>query len=128
MPLVQAETLIFYGRFLCRTGRPREARAALHQATDILTATEGGRLLVAARRELTGAGGRRARAGAKDQLTDKERQVAELAARHFTDAQIAAALFISQRTVGHHLSSAFRKLGITSRHELAPLEHEEARP
>ncbi|OQY99687.1 MAG: hypothetical protein B6D41_01265 [Chloroflexi bacterium UTCFX4] len=51
-------------------------------------------------------------------LSDREKQVARLAAQRMKDAEIAQQLVLSQKTVGHHLSSVFRKLDIDSRHEL----------
>lgn len=53
-----------------------------------------------------------------DTLTKREVQVARLAAQKLTDAQIAAQLGISERTVGNHLYSIYSKLEIHSRHEL----------
>ena len=52
-------------------------------------------------------------------LTDREREVTELAARGRTSREIAKALTISVRTVHSHLNHAYTKLGITSRHDLA---------
>lgn len=51
-------------------------------------------------------------------LTDREKQVARLAAQRMKDAEIAEQLVLSQKTVGHHLSSIFRKLEIDSRHDI----------
>jgi DNA-binding CsgD family transcriptional regulator len=51
-------------------------------------------------------------------LTRRENQVARLAANKLTDAEIARRLSISERTVGNHLYSIYRKLNINSRHEL----------
>jgi DNA-binding CsgD family transcriptional regulator len=51
-------------------------------------------------------------------LTKRETQVARLAARGMTDVEIAAQLSISERTVGNHLYSIYRKLNINSRREL----------
>jgi DNA-binding CsgD family transcriptional regulator len=45
--------------------------------------------------------------------------VASLAAEGLTNAEIAAQLFISRRTVEANLSRAYRKLGIRSRAQLA---------
>jgi DNA-binding CsgD family transcriptional regulator len=57
-------------------------------------------------------------------LTDRERAVAGLAGRAFTNQQIATRLGISPHTVNFHLRQIFRKLGIESRVQLArfPLE------
>jgi DNA-binding CsgD family transcriptional regulator len=51
-------------------------------------------------------------------LTKREKQVTHLAARGLTDAEIAATLSISERTVGNHLYNIYRKLNINSRREL----------
>jgi ATP/maltotriose-dependent transcriptional regulator MalT len=54
-----------------------------------------------------------------DDLTPRERETAELAARGHTDREIADALFVSVRTVHAHLRSAYAKLGIPGRAGLA---------
>lgn len=50
-----------------------------------------------------------------DALTAREREVAELVATGATNRQIAARLFLSERTVETHLARVFRKLGVTGR-------------
>ena len=57
------------------------------------------------------------RAGEK--LSAAERQVAELAASGATHREIAAALFMSVKTVEAHLSRVYRKLNVRSRTQLA---------
>ena len=54
-------------------------------------------------------------------LSDREDEVARQAARGASNAQIAAALHVSEKTVEKHLSAAYRKLGITRRVELVAL-------
>ncbi|GAA4489930.1 helix-turn-helix transcriptional regulator [Microbacterium panaciterrae] len=59
--------------------------------------------------------------GAQDpwtSLTRRERQIAELAARELTDAEIADELGLSPRTVGGHMGRILAKLGVRSRREL----------
>jgi predicted ATPase/DNA-binding CsgD family transcriptional regulator len=53
------------------------------------------------------------------ELTVRETEVLALIARHLTNAQIAEALFISQRTVESHVSAMLRKLGLPDRRSLA---------
>lgn len=52
------------------------------------------------------------------ELTAREREIAELAARGRTNAEIAEGLVVSVRTVEWHLQKAYNKLGIRSRSEL----------
>jgi hypothetical protein len=51
-------------------------------------------------------------------LTVSEQRVAELAAAGMTNRDVAAALFISPKTVEANLNRIYRKLGIRSRAEL----------
>ncbi|MFE4457700.1 helix-turn-helix transcriptional regulator [Nocardia tengchongensis] len=78
-----------------------------------------------ARRELELAGYRDADAvrSAHDAvLTPQESRVARRAAEGATNREIAAQLFISPRTVGHHVSHVFAKLGLSGRDELAKID------
>jgi DNA-binding CsgD family transcriptional regulator len=54
-------------------------------------------------------------------LTYREREVARLAARAYTAAEIGCQLHIGERTVESHIASAYVKLGIRSRPELIRL-------
>jgi DNA-binding CsgD family transcriptional regulator len=68
-----------------------------------------------ARAELGQLGGRRRAEG----LTGAERRVAALVAEGRTNQEVAAALFLSERTVASHLTHVYAKLGVRSRTELA---------
>jgi DNA-binding CsgD family transcriptional regulator len=61
-------------------------------------------------------------------LTDTERTVAELVARGMTNKQTGRLMFLSRHTVDYHLRRVFKKLGVSSRVELARAlgEHYEA--
>lgn len=118
MPLAQADALVQQGRFLRHCGRLREAKQALRRALEVLEPTGAGRLQRIATDELAAAGGRRRRRHAPDELTPRERNVAELAAAGLTNKQIAQRLFVSAKTVDHHLSSVYAKLQLASRREL----------
>jgi len=52
-------------------------------------------------------------------LTARELEVAQLVVDRKTNPEIAAQLFLSQKTVETHLRNMFRKLGVASRVELA---------
>ncbi|HEY2520479.1 MAG TPA: response regulator transcription factor [Streptosporangiaceae bacterium] len=53
-----------------------------------------------------------------DQLTAREREVLRLIARGYTYKEIARELYISVKTVEHHVSSVLHKLQLSSRHQL----------
>ena len=48
-------------------------------------------------------------------LSEREQEVLRLVAEGLTDAQVAEKLYLSPRTVGWHLRSVYRKLGVPSR-------------
>ena len=52
---------------------------------------------------------------ALDPLSEREHEVAELLALGHTNAEIAAILQLSVRTIEHHRARVFRKLGVRSR-------------
>jgi DNA-binding CsgD family transcriptional regulator/tetratricopeptide (TPR) repeat protein len=64
-------------------------------------------------------GPRPATAGHPAGLTPRQAEVLELVAEGLTDAEIAERLFISPKTVGHHVSALLDKLGAGSRTEAA---------
>lgn len=64
---------------------------------------------------------RRQAQGVQARLTERENEVAHLAADGRSDREIATLLTLSVRTVQSHLATAYRKLGVTSRTELDPV-------
>jgi DNA-binding CsgD family transcriptional regulator len=68
-----------------------------------------------ARTELGRVGGRTREEG----LSQAERRVVTLVAQGRTNREVAAALYLSERTVESHLTHAYAKLGVRSRTELA---------
>jgi DNA-binding NarL/FixJ family response regulator len=60
-------------------------------------------------------GPHRATRGAPAGLTAREQQVLILLADGLADREIAQRLFISERTVHHHVSAVLSKIGVTSR-------------
>jgi DNA-binding CsgD family transcriptional regulator len=117
-----ARSLLFAGIVQRRAGRAPAARATLSRALELASECGAFALVEHARTELRMAGARprqRPHTGPAA-LTPSERRTAELAASGRTTKQIAASLFLSPKTVEGQLTSVFRKLGISSRSELAP--------
>jgi DNA-binding CsgD family transcriptional regulator len=54
-------------------------------------------------------------------LTRREREVLGLLCQRLTDAEIADRLFLSPRTVEHHVSSLLGKLGAANRRDAAAI-------
>jgi DNA-binding CsgD family transcriptional regulator len=61
----------------------------------------------------------KAEGGGIDSLTGRELEVVRLVADRRTNPEIAAELFLSIKTVETHLRNIFRKLGVSSRVEVA---------
>ncbi len=121
MPLEEVETLIAYGAFLRRSGAPVRARKALGRAEGIADGCGALRLQRLAVQELHAAAGRRRRRAAGPGLTPVQSTVGALAAQGLTNAEIGRRMFISTRTVEHHLTAIYANLGITSRRHLRRL-------
>jgi DNA-binding NarL/FixJ family response regulator len=62
---------------------------------------------------------RRPRRTGPEALSPSERRVARLANEGHSNRAIAQSLFVTTKTVEVHLSSCYRKLGISSRSDLA---------
>ena len=60
-----------------------------------------------------------------EQLSPREREVAEYIARGYSYRKTSAAMLVSDKTVETHMSHIFVKPGIASRHELAARVFEE---
>ena len=115
-PFERARTLLCLGTVRRQAQQKKAAREALEQALAIFEEL-GARLWAEkARAQLGRISGRRA---PSDELTETERQVAELAAQGRTNKEIASELFMGVSTVEAHLSHVYRKLGLRSRTELA---------
>ena len=59
----------------------------------------------------------------RGELTAQEAHIARLAAEGLTSPEIAAALYLSPRTVEWHLRKIFAKLGVSTRRQLRRLPH-----
>jgi DNA-binding CsgD family transcriptional regulator len=116
-----ARTHLLYGEWLRRERRRVDARAELRTAYELFRDFGVDAFAERARLELeaTGEHVRKRTVDTLGQLTPQELQVARLAAEGHTNKEIATRLFISASTVEYHLRKTFRKLGVTSRTQLA---------
>ncbi|TDC38901.1 LuxR family transcriptional regulator [Micromonospora sp. 15K316] len=112
-----------YGEWLRRHNRRQEGRAQLRSAYDAFSRIGADGFAERARRELlaTGETVRRRAVAPVTELTSQEAQIAGLARDGHTNAEIAAQMFISPRTVEWHLGNVFSKLGVRSRRQLRAL-------
>ena len=118
-PLQRARCELANGERLRRSGQRVAARTHLRNALDTFQRTGAAGFADRARQELRASGETLRTAAFDGQLTAQERQIALLVARGATNREAAASAFLSPKTVEKHLSSAYRKLGVRSRSELA---------
>jgi len=116
----RARTELLLGRDLRRARHPRDARPHLHRAAEGFALVDMPVWAAQATAELRAAG------EASDQpappglsLTAQQQRIAQLVASGATNREVAAQLFLSTRTVDHHLRNIFSRLGVRSRTELA---------
>jgi DNA-binding CsgD family transcriptional regulator len=114
-PFGTARALLGLGIVRRRARKKRDAREAIQAALDGFDELGAATWIEKARGELGRIGGRRREEG----LTPAERRVAALVAEGRTNREVAAALFVTERTVASHLSHVYAKLGVRSRTELA---------
>ena len=113
----ESRALLALGIVRRRARQKRAAREAIEAALAGFEHLGAATWVVRARDELGSIGGRTREAG----LTPAEHRVAALVAEGRTNREVAAALFLGERTVETHLSHVYAKLGIRSRTELARL-------
>jgi ATP/maltotriose-dependent transcriptional regulator MalT len=126
-PIEAALSRTIAGRALAETGDKDRAVAELQHAAAALDACGARRYRLKAERELGKLGHRphrrtpsgKANGAGIESLTGRELQVARLVVDRKTNPQIAAELFLSQKTVETHLRNIFHKMDVTTRAALA---------
>jgi DNA-binding CsgD family transcriptional regulator len=114
-PFGTGRALLALGVTRRRSRRKRPAREAIERAIEVFEEIGAEGWAARARSELGAVGGRTRVEG----LTAAERRVATLVAEGMTNREVAAALFLQERTVASHLTHVYAKLGVRSRTELA---------
>jgi DNA-binding CsgD family transcriptional regulator len=114
-PFGRARALLALGIVRRRARQKRPARDAIEAALAAFVALGASGWAASARGELGRIGGRTREEG----LTAAERRVADLVAHGRTNREVAAELFLGERTIASHLTHIYAKLGVRSRTELA---------
>lgn len=133
-PIEAARSAIVAGGALAASGRPESAVEQLERAWAQLDACGAARYRDEAARELRRLGRTVPRVASRstarqgvEALSGREREIARLAAQAKTNREIAATLYISEKTVEKHVARVFAKLGISGRAaigaRLAAAEH-----
>jgi DNA-binding CsgD family transcriptional regulator len=115
----RARALLALGIVRRRARQKRPARDAIREALAGFEQLGASSWAERARDELGSIGGRTREEG----LTPAEQRVADLVAAGRTNREVAAALFLGERTVASHLTHIYAKLGVRSRTELARRLH-----
>lgn len=115
MPFERTRTQLLLGQLQRRQRRKEASASTLHEALDTFEQLGAPLWADRARAELGRADIRPRRVTA---LTPSEHRVAALAASGMTNRGVAAAMFISPKTVEANLARVYAKLGIHSRAEL----------
>lgn len=119
-PIFRALYLLRFGEWLRRRGRLDRARNVIRESESIFLSLGSVPGASMASEELRRAGGRRRTADATSEtLSERERDIADAVVRGLKNAEIAAQLFVSVKTVEFHLTHLYAKFGVRNRTELA---------
>ena len=120
-PLERARIQLLLGETLRRSRQRAQSREHLRSALETFERLSARPWADRARSELraTGESSVRRDLGGTEHLTPQELQIAQYAGDGDSNADIAAKLFLSRRTVEYHLAKVYTKLGVSSRRQLA---------
>ncbi|MFG1924183.1 AAA family ATPase [Cryptosporangium sp. NPDC048952] len=122
----RARTELLYGRELRRRRGPSAARTHLRSAHDTFDRLGATAWAEQSRAELraTGESVRPIATRLESALTAQQLTIARIVADGATNREVASQLYLSPRTVDHHMRNIFVKLGVRSRVELVKLLQE----
>jgi DNA-binding CsgD family transcriptional regulator len=115
-PFELARTLLALGMVQHKARHKRDAHETLQRAVEIFEQLGARLWLAQAHSELRRIGGRTASSG---ELSETERRIVELVVAGRRNREVADALSLSPNTIAWNLSKVYRKLGVSSRTELA---------
>ena len=120
-PFLVARVRLNHGELLRRAGDRRAARDELRAALELFDGLGARPWAARAEQELRASGekARRREPTTVDELTAQELQVARIIAGGASYKEAATMLFLSPKTIEFHLGKVYRKLGISSRRQLA---------
>ena len=126
-PVEASRSRLLAGRALAAGGLRHDAAEQLRKAEERFARCGAARLRAECVRELRRIGRRVSRAGVRgdtsaggvNALSGREREVANLVRERHTNREIAARLYLSEKTVEAHLRSIFVKLSVSSRADAA---------
>lgn len=122
--LERALLLHAHGRVQLQRGARHHGMTALREAHTVLASVGAEPFVRQVEPDLKGAGIRSGRRSprASLELTDRERDVAVLVGKGYSNPEVAAELYVSRKAIEYHLRNIYGKLGISSRRGLRGLE------
>lgn len=124
-PFEHARTLLAFGLVQRRLKKKRDARQTLGRALGMFEALGARTWSEFTQAEQGRIGGR---AASPHELTSTEAGVAQLVAEGLTNREVAASMFLSEKTIETNLTRIYGKLAVGSRRQLARKLHGGLRP
>ena len=122
--LERALLLHSHGELQLERGERTRAGATLRAAQDLLLSVGAEPFAGRVHSDLKRSGARTSRRSGRSslELTDRERDVAVLVAKGYSNPEAASELYVSRKAIEYHLQNIYGKLGIASRRELRGLD------
>jgi DNA-binding CsgD family transcriptional regulator len=113
-----------HGQLQLERGERTQAAATLRAAHEALTSVAAEPFASRVQADLKRVGARPSRRSSRSslELTDRERDVAVLVAKGYSNPEAASELYVSRKAIEYHLQNIYAKLGIASRRELRDLD------